>query len=169
MRTAITLLLIAGLPPGRSALAQDSTIVLAQPPYASFPAPQPYAGPIHLPDRHSRVGRTFRTAIRLADTLPPTLAGHYAVAEWGCGVSCRTGAAIDLRTGQVLPFPHPASSWAYRPDSRLLVADPTDQCYEWDAYSQDPMTPAHSVWYELLPTGFVPRDSVDLLCRSPDR
>jgi hypothetical protein len=45
--------------------------------------------------------RSYRTSIRNASSKGPNFAGHYAVADWGCGTGCRQFAIVDLHTGRV--------------------------------------------------------------------
>ena len=85
--------------------------------------------------------RRFRTAIRAAETAGPNFAGHYTVAEYGCGGGCVSIAIVDAKTGAVYRGPFRNLSWdlrkyegkirsddekfeqlAYRLESRLLVA-----------------------------------------------
>ena len=85
--------------------------------------------------------RSFRTAIREAETGGPNFAGHYTIAEIGCGGGCVSIAVVDAKTGVVYPGPFRNLSWelrqyegklrsddekfeqlSYRPDSRLLIA-----------------------------------------------
>ena len=85
--------------------------------------------------------RRFRTRIREAAAGGPNFAGHFTVAEWGCGAGCVSLAIIDAATGSVYRGPFGILSWEmrkyegkyaanddkfqqleYRIDSRLLVA-----------------------------------------------
>ena len=45
--------------------------------------------------------RSFRTRLSEALHRGVNFAGHYAVAGWGCGTGCISGAIIDARTGNV--------------------------------------------------------------------
>lgn len=85
--------------------------------------------------------RKFRTMIRTAAADGPNFAGHYTIAEWGCGAGCVSIVVVDAATGAVYPGPFRFLGWAlrkyedkypsngdkfeevsYKPDSRLLVA-----------------------------------------------
>jgi hypothetical protein len=48
---------------------------------------------------------SYRTRLREASRRPVNFAGHYQLAEWGCGTDCATGAIIDALTGQVWFLP----------------------------------------------------------------
>jgi hypothetical protein len=66
-------------------------------------------------------------------------AGQYIIVTWGCGVACLMAAIVDAKTGRVFPPPFhhgpgraaifrfrglsPMEPLAYRPDSRLLIAN----------------------------------------------
>jgi len=49
--------------------------------------------------------RTFRTRIRDAAEQGPNFAGHYTVAEWGCGTGCVQMAVVDNQSGAVYDGP----------------------------------------------------------------
>jgi len=79
--------------------------------------------------------RQFRTQIIQQSWLLPNFAGHFRIAEWGCGSSCVQIAVIDLDTGHVWDGPFSTLSYAvpyryeggdteldYRRGSRLLIA-----------------------------------------------
>ena len=47
----------------------------------------------------------FRTRITREAALSPNFAGHFRIAEWGCGSSCVSVALIDLANGAVYDGP----------------------------------------------------------------
>jgi hypothetical protein len=49
--------------------------------------------------------RRFRTVIRDWARKGPNFAGHYAIAEWGCGTGCVQMAVVDLQSGDVYDGP----------------------------------------------------------------
>jgi hypothetical protein len=84
--------------------------------------------------------RRFLTMIRDAAVDGPNFAGHFTIAEWGCGAGCVSVAIIDAATGSIYSGPFRILSWEmrkyenkyaandekfqpieYRLDSRLLV------------------------------------------------
>ncbi|NIE63964.1 hypothetical protein [Burkholderia sp. Ax-1719] len=73
--------------------------------------------------------RQYRSAIREASMQPVDFAGHYVLAQWGCGSGCVMAAAIDKSTGRVTSLPFSVSDWPldvteplkYQADSCLLV------------------------------------------------
>lgn len=50
----------------------------------------------------SPAARMWRTMIREGAKNGPRFAGHYAIAEWGCGSDCTEFVLIDLVTGKVI-------------------------------------------------------------------
>ncbi|MCW2392263.1 hypothetical protein [Sphingobium sp. B11D3A] len=69
--------------------------------------------------------RSFRTRIKAAVTEGPVFAGRVAIAQFGCGTSCKSGLAIDLSTGNIVSLPlggeeHPDSEWEFQKNSRLM-------------------------------------------------
>jgi hypothetical protein len=137
------------------AAAQPAPVPL--PRFADYPAPTHFTGRPAPPQLLTPSARLFRTRIRQAATQGPNFAGHYTIATWGCGSSCRSLALIDAKTGQVHPAPfsilggygltsYPdetpshAGPLQFQRQSRLLIARgcPEDtRCgsyyYEWQA------------------------------------
>ena len=67
----------------------------------------------------------FRTRLTDAAKGGVNFAGHYALAQFGCGMGCTQGYMIDLTNGQVAPLPlgnlaNTGLEYASRPDSTLL-------------------------------------------------
>jgi len=58
--------------------------------------------------------RRFRTMIRKAAAGGPNFAGHFTVAEWGCGAGCVSVAIIDAATGSIYRGPFRILSWEMR-------------------------------------------------------
>jgi hypothetical protein len=81
--------------------------------------------------------RRFRTVIRRSVGKGPNFAGHYTIAEWGCGTGCVQFVVVDNESGAVhdAPFGNLPKAYFclganpdrdetgifYRPDSSLLV------------------------------------------------
>jgi hypothetical protein len=82
-------------------------------------------------------------------------AGNYRVVLWGCGTSCESGAIVDAATGRVYDLPMSLEVGAqYRVDSRLFVADPSDEIRA--VYGDDPPARLHPTYYLWADTGLVP-------------
>ena len=129
---------------GQSAPAGSPSATLV--PFGDFPAPRTFHGVPATPTLRTAGQRLFRTRIREAARKGPNFAGHYTIAEWGCGTSCVSVAVVDAETGAVYegPFgqlPTAVLSYgealrydrdakgeylyeelSYRLDSRLLIA-----------------------------------------------
>ncbi|MDX3809346.1 hypothetical protein ACXIUS_24280 [Bosea thiooxidans] len=98
--------------------------------FAEYPAAV-LAGPRTAPVLDTPEKRAYRTRLRTAANGSSNFAGRFAVAEWGCGTSCLTGAVVDLQTGNVVFFPGTFSGWGlvdpkfkaaeYRLNSSLIV------------------------------------------------
>jgi hypothetical protein len=106
------------------------------PQFEDYPAAATFHGTPAAPILTTPGQRLFRTMIRTAAQKGPNFAGHYAIAEWGCGTACVSMAVIDVQSGKVdegpfgmLPKAHvyfgsgedPKVGMFYRPDSSLLV------------------------------------------------
>jgi hypothetical protein len=138
-----------------------STLVLAQkkalPAFDQFGVDEIFTGkpaPPQITGKH----KSYRTMIRRGAAKGPNFAGHYTIADWGCGTSCVSMAIIDAKDGRVHDGPFGYLGWglplkyegryspasesfrplSYRVDSRLLIVRgcPQDEnCasyfYEW--------------------------------------
>jgi hypothetical protein len=120
--------------------------------FTDFAATESFHGKAATPILITKPQKTFRTAITRAAAKGPNFAGHYIIAEWGCGSGCMSIAVVDAASGKVfaapfriLSLPLPESEGGrdyqgavYQLKSRLLIADgcPEDtKCgtyyYEW--------------------------------------
>ena len=103
---AVLLLLVTGQSGAADAISNARTASLKSPPrFRDFRVTEVYSGPVAQPRLTSREAREFRTRLREAASGKPNFAGHYLVAQWGCGTECVTGAIIDAKTGAVTFFP----------------------------------------------------------------
>lgn len=108
------------------------------PRFEDYPPDRVFHGtPVRL--RFTAVGqRMFRTVIQDAVQRGPNFAGHFTLAEWGCGTGCLSIAVVDTESGVVYegpfgklprasiylgPPPDPESTGLFfYPNSRLLIA-----------------------------------------------
>jgi hypothetical protein len=117
-------------------LLAQSQEVHPLPKFADYPVATAFRGTPAAPKFATPGQRQFRTAIRDATAKGPNFAGHYRIAEWGCGTGCVQIAVVDVQTGEVydgpfgaLPngaisfdaYPADQSGISYRLDSSLLV------------------------------------------------
>jgi len=68
--------------------------------------------------------REYRTRLKEAASKGSNFAGHYALAEWGCGSNCQVLTVIDSENGKVLTGAGANRGKDFRVDSSLLIADP---------------------------------------------
>ncbi len=112
------------------------------PSFGGYPVKGPkFSGKPVRPVLQTTYDREFRTRIREAAAEGPNFAGHYTVAEWGCGAGCVSVVVVDAANGAVYRGPFRNLGWElrkyedrlasnddkfepleYRMDSRLFVA-----------------------------------------------
>jgi len=71
------------------------------PVFSDYPTEQAVTARPKPPVLVSARDRLYRTRIKEAAAKGPNFAGHYSVAEWGCGTACHQLAIVDLNTGKV--------------------------------------------------------------------
>ena len=84
------------------------------PSFAEFPTVEPLTGRSATPVIRTEFQKEFRTQILRESRLPANFAGHYRIAEWGCGTACVSLAVINLRTGAVYDGPFHVLGYAVR-------------------------------------------------------
>ena len=133
--------------------------------FSDFAVLESFHGKTAKPILTTRSQRTFRSAITQAAAKGPNFAGHYTIAEWGCGSGCMSVAVVDAASGKVFSGPfkilsipmaegeggHEYQGTVYQLKSRLFIADGCPQeanCgtyyYEWnqDKFKQLRFDPA---------------------------
>ncbi len=68
------------------------------------------AAEVDFDDARFPRAREQRTAITNAVKDGADFAGHYAVAQWGCGTQCQEQAVIDMKTGKIIAFGLPSEA-----------------------------------------------------------
>jgi len=121
------------------------------PTFEQFKVEEKYTGKPAVPILQTRMQRNFRTVIQEAAKEGPNFAGHYTLAEWGCGAGCVSMAVVDSKTGRTFDGPFTLLGFdlsyvyeggeeqlEFRLDSRLMVArgcpgekDCGTYYYEW--------------------------------------
>jgi hypothetical protein len=112
------------------------------PQFEDHPVTEIFKGPPAPPKLRRPVDRLFRTRIREGAAKGPNYAGHYTIADWGCGMGCVSIAIVDAKDGRIYQAPFSALAWgmplmkyegkyepsqhgfeplAYKLDSRLLI------------------------------------------------
>ncbi len=138
-------------------LIAGAVLAQAPPSFEQFAVTETFSGKPAAPILKTRGQRMFRARIREAAAKGPNFAGHYTIAEWGCGAGCVSIALIDAKDGRVFAGPFESLSWSlvkyegkyasnaddfvplsFRRDSHLLVArgcpqdkDCASYFYEW--------------------------------------
>ena len=104
--------------------------------FEDYPAGSVFKGKPAAPVLATKSDRMFRTQIREAARKGPNFAGHYTIAEWGCGGGCVSLAVIDAISGRVFTVPFKNLTLqsdrnngrdfqgpVYKANSRLFIAD----------------------------------------------
>jgi hypothetical protein len=108
----------------------------AEPKFSDYPARVSSHAGSASPKLTTPGQRKFQTMIRDGAARGPNFAGHFTIAEWGCGTSCVQFAVIDNESGAVYESPFGSLPKAdiclgggdpddtgvfYKPDSSLLI------------------------------------------------
>ncbi len=99
MRRGLTLVLAVGV--GFSVRAQGSD--LGFPSFSEYPVSAIFKGKPVAPRLVQPGDRLFRSRILEGAAAGPNFAGHFSIAEWGCGTACVSIAIVDAETGRVYP------------------------------------------------------------------
>jgi ankyrin repeat protein len=122
------------------------------PQFADFPVHRVYRGkPAPIDFNGNPWARTYRTRLKQAASCGANFAGHYTVAEWGCGSSCQSINFIDARDGAVIDGISADRGADYRLDSELFIENPADG-EDALAYEDDPVD-SISVDYYVMRDG----------------
>jgi hypothetical protein len=87
---AILLVLVTGIHPQSPKL----------PSFKEFQAAEGFSGKPAAPVLRTPNQRLFRTMIRQGAATGPNFAGHYTIADWGCGAGCVSIAVADAKDGR---------------------------------------------------------------------
>jgi hypothetical protein len=90
------------------------------PQYTDYPVTKIFRGTHAAPVLSSRNARMFRTQLRNSVKYGPNFAGHYTVAQWGCGAGCIYVAVMDAISGEV---------WFAPFEIEFAKTDNGDVCY----------------------------------------
>ena len=79
-----------------SSWAQNPSSLIPQ--FTEFPAGEVFSAKPASPKFVHSGDQRFRTRIRDGASRGPNFAGHYTIADWGCGTSCVSIAVVDARS-----------------------------------------------------------------------
>ena len=96
-----------------------------------YPVADVFTGTPAQPKLLRRGDKLFRTMIREGAAKGPNFAGHYTIAEWGCGTSCVSIAVIDAKTGDVYSGPFGILGYS----SNMKYADVSEAKFEPLSYN----------------------------------
>jgi hypothetical protein len=97
------------------------------PTFADFPVAKVYKGtPAPVDLRSNASARMFRTRLQEGARKGPNFAGHYTVVTWGCGSNCAANKIVDALTGRVYDGFGDERGEEFKPDSKLVIADPAE-------------------------------------------
>ena len=119
------------------------------PKFDQYKVTEKFTGKPAAPILTTRSQKNYRAVI--VDTHRLNFAGHYTLAQWGCGAGCVSLAIIDDKTGRTFDAPFNVLGYdlnytyeggedqvEFRPDSRLIIArgcpgekDCGTYYYEW--------------------------------------
>jgi hypothetical protein len=108
------------------------------PKFEDFKVTEGFKGAPATPILRTAHQRSYRTAIRSGAKNGPNFAGHYTIAQAGCGSDCRIAALVDVKSGDVFDQPFKLAAFPamvkyidspeefpagmlFRVDSRLLI------------------------------------------------
>jgi hypothetical protein len=83
------------------------------PRFEDYPVTAIFKG-VPAPPKLRPVDRLFRTRIREGVAKGPNFAGHYTIADWGCGTGCVSIAIVDASDGRIYDAPFTALAWGSR-------------------------------------------------------
>ena len=72
---------------------------------ADYAVHEVFKGAIKSPKFATPGQKTFRKVILDQVAHGPNFAGHYTLAQWGCGAGCVQLAVVDLKTGEIFEPP----------------------------------------------------------------
>ena len=120
--------------------ASDSCSQKKHPEFKDYSIAKMFSGTAHPAILATPLDRKYRMAIRESVSKGVNFAGHFVVADWGCGTGCRQFVVVDAETGIIYDPPfaevdyhYPkegdADWWCYsdllnyRKDSALLIVE----------------------------------------------
>ena len=126
MRLLITgLVLVAGVLCAQSKPCQSDKL----PKFSDFTVHAVFSGKPKQPILTTKLEHLYRTTIREAAMNGTNFAGHFAIAEWGCGTGCHDFVVVDVRTGKVYDPPFRDLNFHMPPPDLFVDSDPNWFCF----------------------------------------
>ncbi|MBY0538419.1 hypothetical protein K2P47_03400 [Patescibacteria group bacterium] len=122
--------------------------------FENHPVTNTYTGPIAAVDEDSHaVAKRFYSYHKAALEKGVTFAGKYTISDWAYTGIGQMFAVVDVETGAVYPFPYVVDwDFEYRADSNLIVINPIDTMYKFDATSDESDVVCDAKWYGNMKT-----------------
>jgi hypothetical protein len=110
--------------------AQAQSVPIPQ--FEDYKVAEVFSGRPAVPKLIRPGDKMFRTMIRTGAAKGPNFAGHFTIAEWGCGSSCVSIAIVDAKTGDVRDGPFHILGFA----TWITGAGGDDQPLEYNLHSR---------------------------------
>jgi len=132
--------------------------------FSDFPVDSIYKGKLAKPDfKTDLAARHFRTMIRKGCAYDGVnFAGHFTIAQWGCGCMCQQMAIVDRTNGEIyysiIPFDTMDGHYGvrFKIDSKMIIVNSglLDDADDWEHKGY------YNSAYGLRPSTYEWRDSV---------
>lgn len=103
-------------------------------------AKEAYTGtiaPINFDSPNFPEVKNFTNAISDAVKGGPNFAGHFVIAEWGCGTNCQDHAIVDVITGNIVAYGIPSErGLSFNVGSSLIMTNPSAEIPSSDALTK---------------------------------
>ncbi len=113
------------------AQGQRPTLEVGQWSFKNYSVSDQFSGKPAKPLLATTHERNFRTMIRTQVNKGPNFAGHFTLAQWGCGSPCISFVIVDAQSGTIYDFKEPIgcldengvdAALDFRLNSRLVIA-----------------------------------------------
>ncbi len=115
----------------------------ALPSFDDFPVTVTQNTPARIRWESNRGSKRFRTVIKEGVRDGVNFAGHYHIAEWGCGTACQSWVIIDMKTGNIYDGIPTSRGLEYRTNSTMIILNPGPRDYN---SATDNVDPEYMVW-----------------------
>ena len=105
----------------------NSPAVVCAPDFQDYPASstEDFTQAEEIDFSSNEDAKNFQAKITEAFEAGPNFAGHYTLADWGCGTSCASAAVVNNETGVIIAYGIEATAgYDFSTSSRLLIVNP---------------------------------------------